>query len=468
MRAMRGLLMAIVLFVSLGVSGGCGEEGRRVLPDATLVDAALDAPVDPVDQPVTLTITKRGTPVPDVRVYFLNADSSLVKAVDTDIYGQASAIMAAGGSVTAIDPIPPDPEPDPDPGVREVIVGNNDLVTFAGVKPGDNLVLTLHEPQRISVTVQLPSDPLASHYEVGTTCGSGSLSEGTGELAGPSGEITLQDCPAVTDIVVVAFDAETGRQRSALYRAGVAVADGGTIDLTAETFKELSGATFGFTNVPDTLGTVSFAHALVSPRGTLGVALSDSLEVDGGSAVGTRGEPAIAGAGRIVLLTSFIGSLHTVVDKTAPSAAYALDMAGVLLPSIDFAQYDVTSQKVTWGEAETGAQPDATIAQLDVSTASERQWRWVIVAPHRRGELTFPTLPDDIAGWAPGPADQVSVSRNYSFKVSGGYDAIRSRAHAFDAAFLASGQLEMGSFLGGSTGRVVIVQPIGIGVRRPR
>lgn len=52
---------------------------------------------------VTLTVTRNGGPVAGVHTYFLNADNSYVATLDTDTTGTASANMAAGGSVTAID-----------------------------------------------------------------------------------------------------------------------------------------------------------------------------------------------------------------------------------------------------------------------------------------------------------------------------------------------------------------------------
>jgi hypothetical protein len=455
------LLLLVVLVASLGTTGcgGCNEDGLRNLPDARPADAAeIDAPIDGPDRPVTLTVIKNRTPVVGVRVYFLNADSSLVKATDTDDYGQASAIMVAGGSVTAIDPFPRDP----DPGVREVIVGDNDLATFAGVKPGDELVLSRNEPRRISLRLLIPDDPEASSYEVSTTCGSGTISTG-GELRlAAVGEISLQDCPAAADFVVVAIDGKTSLPRAALQRADVAVSDGATIDLSASPFQPLSNVTFKFTSAPE-VGGLAFQHFPVSPRGAFGVPFGGFVSLEGGAGMLTIQEP-MGALGGIITANLFTGSRQHVVDRVGPASTYTTDLAG-LLPTINFASYDATYQRLVWDEDATGATPDLTIGAIDVSATSERTWRWVIAAPYRRGELTFPTLPDEIARWAPSPGDSVSVERQINVKVTGGYDAIRNRVLDLREVFNSTGN-PIGFV--GATGRAILAQPDSVEVRRSR
>jgi hypothetical protein len=461
---MRRYLLSVVLLASSGITGcgGCDDEPRRDLVDAA---PPIDAPADATDaevRPVTLTIIKNRSPVAGIRVYFLNADNSVVKTTETDLYGIASAVMVAGGSVTAIDPFPRDP----DPGVREVVVGDNDLATFAGVEPGDQLVLTRNEPQRISVTIQIPTDPLASNYEISTTCGSGSVSIG-GDVAvvGASGELGLQDCGATTDVVVVAIDDETSRPLSALQRAGVAVTDGGTIDLTTAAFQPLSDVTFRFSNVPQ-VGSLAFNHIVVSTLGPFGVPFSGFVSLTDGAGMLALREPTIDGTSSVITANLFTGSRQHIVSWFAASSTYTLDMAGLLLPTIGFPSYDAATRKLTWDEADTGATPDLTIAGINVSATSERTWRWVIAAPYRRGEVTFPSLPTDVASWAPGPDDSVSADRQINAKVTGGYDAVRGLALDLRGTFLEDGDLI--GFVSGPTGRAVVAQPDSIEVGRPR
>src|SRR5512143_11333 len=81
----------------------CGDDGNRHIVDAPL---QTDGPsIDsPSLLPVTLTITVNAMPYAGVHVYFQNTDSSVVAMAVTDVTGTASAVMAAGGYVTAVNP----------------------------------------------------------------------------------------------------------------------------------------------------------------------------------------------------------------------------------------------------------------------------------------------------------------------------------------------------------------------------
>src|SRR4051812_16039965 len=98
---MRRILFLVPLVTA------CGDDGVRHTPDAAPHDGPItnsDAPGDATALPVSITTTAGNAPVAGVHVYFLNADSSVALATTTDANGTASAVMAAGGSVTAIVP----------------------------------------------------------------------------------------------------------------------------------------------------------------------------------------------------------------------------------------------------------------------------------------------------------------------------------------------------------------------------
>jgi hypothetical protein len=470
--------VASAFSLASGGCGGCDDRSGR-LPDAPLLpDAAVDAAIDAAARPVTLTVTRNRAPVAGVRVYFQNADNSLVKSVDTDANGKASAIMDAGGFVTAIDPFPPLPDPGararsqatPRPRAQAsgqasaIIIGDNDLRTFAGVKPGDDLVLALNDRLQLALTLTIPPDPLANDYDIATSCGRGFISTGGGSGSAadlPSGGLSLSDCGALVDFLVIARDAETDRPRSALLRRDVPVSDGGDVDLsTMGSYQALADVEFTFRNVPNS-NALGFIHTLIGPRGPFGISFEGSAGLASGSGSATIAEP--AGAGTIGVVHSSVvlgGSRQHIVDWGASSPAYLLDMTGQLLPDIDVPSYDQQAKKLTWTESGAGATPDLTIATINVSAGSETQrfWRWTVAAPYRRGELLFPTLPTDVASWTPGPDDSVNSEDQMNVRVvAGGYDAVRSRALNVRDAFFNDG-----SFVGlvaGPTGRAVIVVP---------
>src|SRR5258706_3224479 len=125
---MRRVLLVVVLVAA------CGDDSNRHIMDAPIV--VPDGPTPDVPPtPVTLTVTIDGVPHANVPVYFQNSDSHLVSATKTDASGVASAVLVAGGFVTAVDPYS-----------TAFGLPQNNLYTFAGVKPGDNLLLKGHGP----------------------------------------------------------------------------------------------------------------------------------------------------------------------------------------------------------------------------------------------------------------------------------------------------------------------------------
>ena len=251
---MRKAVLALLLV-------GCGDDGVRHTPDATVHDGPVtpDAPVDAAPTPVTITTTVDGSPVGGVHVYFQNADSTVVLATVTDATGTASAVMAAGGYVTAINPYTP------------LAVGrtNDELDTFLGVKPGDHLQLATHlTSTAVTVTVTAPLDPAANvgSYDVFTPCGSSALTiPSTG--GPPSATMPLYNCGATTDFLVVSYDNSTNPQPlDFFFVPNVAAAAQSTIDFTAHTYGAVPTRTYTMTN-PGTLSGFSFTDSLLSTGG---------------------------------------------------------------------------------------------------------------------------------------------------------------------------------------------------------
>lgn len=436
---------------------GCGSDDKHGgLPDGPLAppsDGAVDTPADTATDtsdprnPVTLTVVRNGVPQSGVHTYFLNADSSVVATLDTDASGTVTAVMAAGGSVTALNPFPPIAQ-------AAVPLQDNELRTFLGVKPGDHLVLTHND--KLSVSVEAPVDNGSIEYDLHTTCGGGSLSVGGGAGSGaPGGTVTLVGCGGTADVLVIAKEPDEGPPRTfgALYHPDQAINDLGTVDLSGDGYDQaLDIVRFSYTNTPDASLTVS--HALVSPHGALTPFVA-SADAGATSIIEPTALPGITGS--IVDLQLDTRGIHHVVDWGAPAATYALDLTGLLLPGFlgEPPAYDVTARRVRWMEEDpNGATPDLTVAQIDVFGV-DRTWHWTVAAPYTAGELAFPVLPGDVADWTPVDTDDPQVAEVTSVKLPGGYDAVRAHIHDVHDA------IAFGGFTGltvGAAGRAVAVQ----------
>jgi len=424
---MRSLFVSVVSVVLWGLSGcgGCNDDdnGGRLADAPPAIDGAVDAAAPDAAvplEPVTLTITLDGAAVGGIRVYFQNADSTLVKSTLTDATGTATAVMAAGGYVTAIE-------------------SDNQLRTFGGVKPGDQLVLTIKEDRQVEFTLTLPPVDNATDYAVYTTCGEANLGPG-GSDSPPSGLISLFGCGNVTDIAVIASAPPPAVTKvpdesvpvAALYHPNVTLSE--TVDLRNDTYEDLTEATFTYMNAPaDT--TVSVAHWLASPNGRLGS--FDSNDVHGSVIIF---EPPVPPTRAIVETFVEVNGSHEVMEWGGAGVPYALDMTGILLKGIFRGPfYSPTTRRMSWTEGTTGATPDLTYVTLSASrvlnSEETRSWTWRLVAPYTAGELTLPALPTDVFDWMPRPEDDYSVNDLMNAKIDlgaggpRGYDVVRARMH---------------------------------------
>jgi hypothetical protein len=408
---------------------------------------------DMMVQAVTLTVTNLGRPQANVAVYFVNADDTLVKATTTDATGTASAVMTAGGSVTAVNPFPPPVAVAPTPGGK---ISTDELRTFVGVKPGDHLVL--NHAATTFVTFQLNATAAEGNpntYDVFTSCGTSTIVPGGGGGGSgspdPGGVVSLENCNGTADVAILAsqVNPESSPQPVAgLYHPNALVMDDYTLDLTADTFQALTGVQITYLNAPDAV--ISALHAPITAHGALGPFLGDA---SGGTV--TIQEPTLTGVTQAAVGTSLVlNSHHQVLDWGAFTTAYELDLANLLLPEITSdPAFDTATTKLTWSEATTGATPDLTFVTLfDRRPDPLRRWHWELAAPHPAGEIKFPKLPTDIYDWKPAEGDEIILDPVSNAKVPGGYDAVRS--HIFDL----HDQGSFTSFVTGATGRVVIVE----------
>ncbi len=421
-----------VLVVSLvaALAAACGGDDVGSLPDAPLFDA-LDAP--PSGNPVTLTVKRSGAPVPDVKVYFLDANSAVVKNTVTDATGVASAEMAAGGSVTAI--VPSD---------LAVGVARDELLTFAGVKPGDQLKIgSFTDPVDTTFEIVVPadSDPTATTYTLFSTCGSADLTPATPVRIGnlPPKLITLFDCQGTADMMVVTTDANGGMKHTG-FQGAVTITAGSPTTL-AYTYAAPVTAVINVSNAPATVQAANATMGFLMPRGPL---FSDSRQItlNGGNGTTRFAHPDIVPGSQRFNLTRFSpapGALSAQttlswIPATGTTATVGLDYAlGELPPYTAAPAFDLTTHQLAWTEGTAALAPDLTAVDVQF-TRPGRQWRWRIVAPRTGPSLTYPTVPTDVFDFNSAAADTTQISQVLNAKVDGGYDAVRADFYVLRSA----------------------------------
>ncbi|HEU0033895.1 MAG TPA: hypothetical protein VFQ53_24875 [Kofleriaceae bacterium] len=406
----------------------CSEHGMSPpMPDVA-------PPPPPPSGPVSLRIASDGVPHPGVTVVFQAADSHVVGTAVTDASGVASMTMEAGGFVTAIDPFGP-----PAAG------GANDLRTFAGVRPFDELRLGRDDARTgLQVRVTAPVAQNAASYTLHTTCGTGTLvATGTGK---PTALVTLQGCTSAVDMIVVANDA-TGKPLRALIARGLAVFDGDTLQLTG-TYEPIASVGIEYSAVPDAYTSIE-THATITTQAPI-------LSADATAAV------QFGIANTMLALPGFFDTalridahpvpaapklgVHGVLTWSSFSTNNFVQLWDLLLP--DYAQRPTFSlpRSIFWSETQNGARilddapnfessvppnigiPDVVIAKLHVARP-DRTFDWTIATPYVGPVVTYPQLsptPGELAVFDPAPGDAVDVVRLSTVDVPFGYDSVRA------------------------------------------
>jgi hypothetical protein len=466
-RLVRVSLLAVVL--GLGGCGGCNDNnGVGRLPDASPPPDAM-----PPDE-VSLAVINQGVPAIGVPVYFLDADGSLASATVTDDSGSASAVVTAGGSVTAIRPFTTRPAP-----TATAIGDGDELRTFLAVKPGDHLVLSRAATDSVTVVFDGAAPDGGNSdtsYQLVSTCGDGihTLSPGSSsngsESPDPGATLDLAGCHGAADIAVVASGGGLDGPLS-LFHAGASVPPGPPVpvNLRGDAYTDASLVTFSYASAPD--APIDVLHWPIVTKGPLGpyaaTVAAGTTEVTAGTTEVTIPEATVP-ATMEVIDSSFQVNLnrHEVIDWGPYAKDYAVDLSPsdvLLRESIDGPTFDIPTRKLAWTEATAGATPDLSVAAIQV-TRGDATWRWEIAAPYSSSGIAFPQLPADAATWVPTTGDAASADVISQVKVTGGYNAVR--AHIFDI----NDDLGPTGYVIGSGGRAVIVRfpvsPPGVRSRR--
>jgi hypothetical protein len=384
---------------------------------------------------VTLTTTANGGPSSGVRVYFQDADGAVVLATTTDASGTASAVMAAGGYVTAINPYGANTET------------GDELDTFAGVKPGDHLVLDggINFSQGITVTVIADADPAATSLYAYSACGSGLLQQAAVALAAPRATFTLYNCGTSTDFLILSTD-QNGTPLNYFAAPNVAIADQATIDLTGTAYAGVPTRTYTYTN-PGTLS-ISFQDALITAQGRVYTTYGN---VDS-TGTTTYPMPGITGALDLTATSVYPGGSNqqTWLDWGPYADTFTTDASARMLPTFSNGSpnFDPATHTLSFTETAGTTTPDFVYAAPQIQRLAEnKNWTWRIAAAHATS-IVFPVIPTDVYDYNPGANDNVYTNDIGFGHVPGGWDAVRP--------YVLSADLQPDSFVTGATGSAEI------------
>jgi hypothetical protein len=410
------------------VLAACGDDSARKI---------ADAPAGPHDSPplidsppqmlqVVATVTNAdGSAVAGVHVYFQNADSSVVGETMLDASGNARQLMNAGGYVTALVPAPPPPG-------FGLSVGYY-VFTWAGVKPGDHLLLSPPSSPNadISATVTIPLDSAnaatITQYVVQSTCSyAATAGPPTGSGATNTAlNVSFFDGCSAADMFVLALD--SGNQVVSSFEIPAQpVTANEMIDYTAQTYTAAVARAYSLTNNPNPTDTISINDQYFTGRGIVYAGTATNLASED-PATGTAQMPAPpAGALDVIEATQHDASTKRTVIEWGTSGAYSQDWGTHLLP--DFAtapSLDTGTHVMGWTTTGGTATPDYALVGLDLYRSSTNaQWQWGIAVPTGT-QAAFPNLPTDVVDVNVAADDSVFTADVRMVKVPGGYDAVR-------------------------------------------
>ena len=412
---LTGIVVALVV-------GACGDDANnRKIIDAPAIGRDEGMIDGPQNSPVTVTVKNQG-PTPNIEVYFQNADSTLVATAHTDTNGIASQVMDAGGFVTLVDPYLIAP-----PGFG----GGNELVTWAGVKPGDHLVLDNSSVQMLAtVTFELPLAIGAASYNFYASCNNTvipySTPTGTG-ISTVNQQVALDGCGGTADLLLVANDIDN-QPVSYFYVPAQPINDGDTVDYTAKTFTTVVQRAFEFDNNASGDNAVTIGDQFVTSRGQI---FQQNLSVGGTTVATTFAEPGLpTGALDVVTTQQSVANTDRNTVAWGPTAAdYTVDYAASLLG--DFAvdpSLDTGTHAMSWTLG-VGKAAQFAIGGVFASRLSATPWSWQIIGPSGT-QLQLPTLPTDVADFNIVATDSFTIETIGIGAAPGGYDAYRANAFA--------------------------------------
>lgn len=412
---------------------GAGDAGT----DATLVDA-MDAGIDaPPGIPGNVSVTVydvNGVPAAAMPVVFLNADDSIVAMTATNAQGVASATMVAGGSVTAQRP-------------RPAGITGDWIYTFLAVEPGDALLVgepPASTPTTFQTTFVVPTKTGTEVYYVDTNCGSGAAVGATNVVA----DLT---CTTV-DVLVTARNSDLD-VIGVLFKSGVAVTAGATIDLSAEVWKGFKTITVTIDNVPlDVVNAPNFVFAdVIAPYAADTWAANFTFTTMGAVKRGTATLDVYDIQALDVLYNVMLYRPHPttqeILVRVAGGQDVTIDLGPKLLPWFSTGvSPNAATGTITWTEL-PGAAADYMHIGISAIRSDASRYTWELAGPAGPGVFELPTLPGSFAAYNLQSSYSINTDRVYLRRLPGGWDSIRECALSPDCFYpmLAQGQYAVAS-----------------------
>jgi hypothetical protein len=379
------------------------------LPLAACTGAIDGGDPDPNGTAVEIVVRDGQIPQAGIQVIFQATDDSVVAELVTDLEGRAVADLAGGGSVTVIRTFPAGPLPED---TRPA-----EIYTYVGISPGDRLELgkQLGDGTPSAINVHIPEG--LNNVRITTPCGSG-------QGSAPIVPITVTGCAGM-----IPFYVSDG---GGAFVKAMPVSE--NVDLSGEALLGNLASTIGVTNhVPNS--TVS-AEVQLELAG-FEIYSSGAKRVDQNPA--TYDLPNLLGVEQLVIAQiSIDGKTQRVAHRAAfDNAITSVDGSIGLIPYPANVVYAPTG--ISWAEEGPAREAaEAVLVRLDVTRdvpggqpgPADEYVRW-IVAPHAGFSVLLPQLPGAHAVYNPRAVDRVAGTTGL-VKVTGGYDAVRSRVFAVD------------------------------------
>ncbi len=388
--------------------GGNGFDSHvdfdSALPDGALPDTTLPPPPPPPDggdaadaAPSTANVTViglDGLPKAGVAVVFQDAAGAIVEAKTTDALGRAQRTVADGTMVTvAVGGI----------GVRE-------LVTFLGIKNGDEIVAfdVGFPPSAGSVSIDVPANPppgvLSFTAQVGD-CPSGFSQT-------PIQVSLIPSCQAKgkAPAVVLGYNDSNQLAAFAFKKDNPLTTDGGTAQITGlSAWSPTIGAlTLAFKNAPASTQSVLMSNAEIasavllhqeSGAGSTGGAGNTSVRIFPGYSDAMQTQWTVdATAGSIVTDTLIAKSMAPQPSDSTVSMDLASLFPAFTASTVDGA--DLAHPKLAWTAAGPFTGADGGFARIKWIAGNDNVG-WSFIFPPGTTGVQGPQLPPALSAWVP-------------------------------------------------------------------